>query len=141
MLFLKKLLDFKKIKDKSNMDYWKKIEKLDKTKAVKCLGKMLAKDPAANTMIKWLNKNDKELFNTYMKGLKDNIIYAKTLSYKDFGMYVYIAFVLDINNTEIIEMEPKSIKLQKELELLYTEENINNAIDNLIGNDNKEGND
>lgn len=124
--------DFNEEESFEKIDYWKILDSLDKSEILQKLNKIVQKDPKGKQMSEWVKKHRRGIFESYMNGLKEGKHDAFLISLHDFGLFVYIATNTKGNEKkEKVELNPKSLKLQKELDELYTEENINKAIEDL----------
>ena len=120
--------------DENEIDYWEILDNSDKEFIFKSLKTMISKDPSAKKISSWTMKHQKGLMRSYIHGLQCLREEAFLMSMHEFGMFVYVAININEDSHEIkkiVEPKPQSIKLQDELEELYTEDNINKAIDEM----------
>jgi len=118
----------------NNINYWKILDESDKEWVQNSLNIVISRDPSVKKIIEWTKENQKSLMRSYIKGLTDLKEDAFRMSMQDFGMYSYIAVNFDKDSLEfkpVVEPKPQSLQTQKELEELYTEENINKAIEEM----------
>jgi len=118
--------------DDKDIDYWKILDDSDKSFIIGTLNKIVNKE--INTITKWTTKHQKGLMKSYIKGLQELRKEAFFISMQEFGMFSYVAININEDSPEVqnaVEPKPQSTQLQKELDDIYTNENINTAIEDL----------
>jgi hypothetical protein len=122
----------KKLENNNDEDYWKELEGLDRLELLEKVSKFL-NDPNKDQFTEWISERQEGILNSYIKGIKAGRQNAFNLSLHDFGVFLYISmrYKGGMIKGEKGELKPQTIKLQKELDQLYTPENIENELKRL----------
>lgn len=120
--------------DGEDIDYWYILDNCNKQFIISKVRELLKNVSNVKVISEWTIKHQKGLMKSYIEGLKELKEDAFFLSMQDFGMYVFVALTIGTDKDSLIksvEPKPQSIQLQKELDDLYTKENVNKAIEDM----------
>lgn len=130
--------DFEHNEDENATDYWAIIRGIDQASLLKNLALLMRSDPKGTKLQTWMDKNQQGLVTSFIKGVEEGLPESFRMSLHDFGLYVFVVLTFqmeemeDFVEEEPVEIKPQSTKLQKELEQLYKEDNIQKEIDNML---------
>jgi hypothetical protein len=120
--------------DGQNVNYWKLIENENRETIFQKILTSIRIDPAGKKMLQWLDTSRKGLMKSYIQGITDLREEALNISLHTFGLMVFVTLHVTHPNNEIEEyvgLKPQSIQLQNELDDMYNDDNIKNAIKEL----------
>lgn len=119
--------------DSEDYDYWKELEGIEMFQLMSNVNILVREDPKNEQLKSWIEKHQEGILHSYIKGLKEFRKDAFHISLHDFGLFLFVAMKYKggIIKGEKPELKPKSIKLQKELDEMYSKDNVNKAIKDL----------
>jgi len=121
---------------------WNKLSDSNHMECLLYLNKLLSKRGGMDRLNGFTDKHEDTLWEIYLRSVQEKREEIMFLSFKQFGMTCFVEYVLkpEVNLEDFYELEeekqnvepkPQSKKLQKELDNIYTKENIDSELEGL----------
>ena len=129
--------DLDDFSDDDEINYWEVLENADQsTLGVKMI-EIMAKDKDGEMIQSFMVNHHDAILKQYVKALHNLNDKAIKMSFHEFGSRIFVImtsndkYLTGEKKRDKVELKPKSLKLQEELDDIYTDENITSAIEEL----------